>query len=152
MDQLSLLQADRADASDTQAVDDAQRREEYRIVSVRLRSAEFDEFAATIKAFDLTGSMALRIAARRIGGFLEIDADVRRSLHHLLAAIGEVSASVRALQDVVITTGALSLEELAPPRQAFGLAFAELDALLRAILNVSRRREDGRQLLAEAMA
>ncbi|MGO6944728.1 DNA mobilization endonuclease VirD1/MobC family subunit, partial [Rhizobium johnstonii] len=46
----------------------------YKIVSVRLRSAEFESFSEQLRALGLTSNLALRIAARRIAGFLEIDA------------------------------------------------------------------------------
>ena len=123
----------------------------YKVVSVRLRAAEFEAFSEQAKALGLTGNMALRIAARRIGGFLEIDQDVRGQLESLLTAVGEISRDIRKLHTDYIESREVDLDCLVAQRVAFGEEFAQLDALLRSILNVSKRRSDGRRKLEEAM-
>lgn len=122
----------------------------YKVVCVRLRTAEFDQFASDVKAAGLTNSMALRIAARRVGGFLEIDGKVRHDLEELLRAIGALSQAVRDLHDACLTGGTVTAEQLDVHRTVFGSAFSQLDGMLRSILNISRRRADGRSLLAGA--
>ena len=126
--------------------------EDYKVVCVRLRAREFEQFARDVEAMQLTSSMALRIAARRIGGFLEIDHEVRRTLADLLQAVGRLSEAVRDLHGTCLAGGTVSVEQLDDQRATFGAAFVQIDAMLRAILNVSRRREDGRALLTEAAA
>jgi type IV secretion system T-DNA border endonuclease VirD1 len=122
----------------------------YKVVCVRLRTAEFEQFAREVEASGLTSSMALRIAARRIGGFLEIDSKVRHKLEELIAAIGMLSKAVRELNDSCLVGGTVTAEQLDDQRMVFGSAFAQLDGLIRSILNVSQRRADGRSLLIEA--
>lgn len=129
---------------------DADTEKDYKVVCVRLRAAEFEQFALDSKAAGLTSSMAMRIAARRVAGFLEVDPGLRQDLHRTLDAIGTLSLAVRDLHAACIAGGRVTPEELDRQRIAFGSAFAELDALLRSILNVSRRRADGRALLADA--
>ncbi len=52
--------------------------ERFKVVSTRLRSAEYESFSRQARLLGLTDSMAIRVAVRRIGGFLEIDAGTRR--------------------------------------------------------------------------
>lgn len=123
---------------------------DYKVVCVRLRAAEYDQFTREVEAIGLTSSMALRIAARRIAGFLEIDRDVRKDLENVLQEIGTLSRAVRDLHGACIAGGVVKLEQLDHHRDAFGGAFAQLDGMLRSILNVSHRRADGRLLLVDA--
>lgn len=119
----------------------------YRIVSVRLRCAEFESFSEQVRAFGLTNNLALRIAARRIAGFLEVDAETRRNLHAITNHIGQMAEALNDLSRLARDNGAVDMESLDTYRQEFGQEFVSLDALLRVILNVSRRRLDGRRLL-----
>ena len=124
----------------------------YKVVSIRLRSAEFEGFADQAKALGLTSNLALRIAARRIGGFLEIDQAMRRDLETIMLAIGDISRNIGRLHAAYAESGAVDPKTLAQQRAQFGDEFAKLDSLLRSILNVSRRRTDGRRLLEKAIA
>jgi type IV secretion system T-DNA border endonuclease VirD1 len=123
----------------------------YKVVSIRLRAAEFESFYDQANALGLTSNLALRIAARRVGGFLEIDQGMRQQLESILAALGEISQNVRRLHADYTADGKIDVDGLAAQRTAFGQEFSKLDALLRCILNVSQRRSDGRRKLTEAM-
>lgn len=122
----------------------------YKVVCVRLRSAEFDQFSKDVEAMGLTGSMALRIAARRVAGFIEVDEEVRRLLEDILRAIGSISGAIRDAHASYLAFGSVDLDRLEAQKIAFGEQFTQLDGLLRAILNVSRRRGDGKHLLVDA--
>lgn len=126
--------------------------ERYKIVSVRLRVAEFEEFSEQVTAAGLTHSLALRIAIRRIGGFLEADPETRRSLEEILRAIGAVSRGVTQLNESWQQNADRDIALFLEQRRAFGREFARLDALLRSILNVSHRRSDGRLRLGDSAA
>lgn len=121
----------------------------YKIVSVRLREAEFEAFSQQAQALGLTNNMALRIAARRIGGFLEIDGDMRTRLDTIIQLIGSTSKNLSQLNASYSQSGKVDMVEFAKYRADFGNAFAELDGLLRSILNISRRRRDGRLMLRD---
>jgi type IV secretion system T-DNA border endonuclease VirD1 len=123
----------------------------YKVVSIRLRWAEYEGFSSQARALGLTSNLALRIAARRIGGFLEIDQTMRRQLETVVRDIGEISRNVVSLHAVYNETGKADPSELAEQRAAFGQEFARLDSLLRAVLNVSRRRSDGLRMLEDSM-
>jgi len=123
----------------------------YKIVSVRLREAEFEAFSEQASAFGLTNNMALRVAARRIGGFLEVDDDTRQLLLDISSAIDVVSERILDLKTDCARSGQVDMKEFAAQHAAFGRLFAQLDGELRTILNISRRRIDGRLMLQSAM-
>jgi type IV secretion system T-DNA border endonuclease VirD1 len=124
----------------------------YKIVSVRLREAEFEVFSQQVSAIGLTNNMALRIAARRIGGFLEIDSELRERLEDISRKIGFISHHLGALKAGYAQSGKVDMEEFTRQRAGFDYEFQQLDGLLRSILNVSRRRLDGRLMLKGAVA
>lgn len=123
----------------------------YKIVSVRLRAAEFNEFSEQVSAFGLTHSLALRITVRRISGFLEVDGETKHRLAEILRAIGAVSRNLSQLNESCRQREDFDMERFTQHRQEFGAEFAQLDAMLRSILNVSHRRSDGRVRLQESI-
>jgi type IV secretion system T-DNA border endonuclease VirD1 len=125
--------------------------EGFKVVSARLRSAEYETFSYQARLLGLSDSMAIRVAVRRIGGFLEIDADTREKMEAILQSIGILSSNVSMLLSAYAEDPRSDLEAVRDERIAFGEAFAALDGLLRSILSVSRRRIDGRSLLKGAL-
>lgn len=122
----------------------------YRIVSVRLRQAEFETFSKQTRSLGFTYNLALRIAARRIAGFLEIDAETRMLLRRISSDIGEISTALGRLNRQAESSGTVDIEKLMECRTSFGREFAVLDDKLQTLLNVSRRRLDGRAMLKDA--
>lgn len=122
----------------------------YRVVSVRLREAEYLSFAEQIAPLGISNNLAMRIAARRIAGFLEVDPQTREHLISITAQIGEISANISALSEVAQQSGTVDMDKLTELRIGFGSQFAKLDAQLQTILNVSKRRQDGQAMLIKA--
>ena len=122
----------------------------YKIVSIRLRQAEFASFSQQARSLGLTHNLALRIAARRIGGFLEIDAETRRVLRQVSSDIGEISLNISRLRRIADQVGSVDIERLEEQRKEFGREFAVLDDRLQTLLNISKRRIDGRAMLRDA--
>jgi type IV secretion system T-DNA border endonuclease VirD1 len=125
--------------------------EQYKIVSIRLRYGEYEALDQQARALGLTNSMAVRIAIRRIGGFLEIDPEMRHSLQAAVQAIGDVSASLSELAKACAAGERLDQDALAQQRVLFGKEFATLDGLLRRVLNISQSRIDGMLLLKDIL-
>lgn len=124
--------------------------DQYKIVSVRLREAEFDAFSQQASEFGLTNNMALRMAARRIAGFIEIDMGTREVLENILETISNISRDIARMHATSMQSGAVDMAELTTLRAEFGYEFARLDATLMSILNIAERRLDGRLRLQEA--
>jgi type IV secretion system T-DNA border endonuclease VirD1 len=122
----------------------------YRVVSVRLRHAEFVGFAEHVKQSGMTNNQALRIAARRIAGFLETDDETRQQLRAISNGLYSISSNLNRLYKAARETGAVDMDELQRERIAFGDKFAQLDEKLRVVLNVSKRRQDGKAMLQKA--
>ncbi|MBZ5763683.1 MULTISPECIES: T-DNA border endonuclease subunit VirD1 [Rhizobium] len=127
-----------------------QKTEGFKIVSTRLRSAEYESFSRQARRLGLSDSMAIRVAVRRIAGFLEIDAETRQIMESILQSIGALSNNVAVLLCAYAENPTTDLSALQAERNAFGKSFADLDSLLRSILSVSRRRIDGCSMLADA--
>lgn len=125
--------------------------QKYKIISVRLREAEYAALASQAAELGLSHNMALRIAARRIAGFLEIDTPMRILLQDILGEIGQLSRNINELKSACAATGKVDMTEFACHRAEFGREFARLDGCLSTILNVSRRRRDGRLVLKEEL-
>ena len=123
----------------------------YKVVSVRLRQAEFASFSEQVQKLGLTHNLALRIFARRVAGFLEVDFETRQMLCQISANIGEISASLGILQRDAQRSGSGDIDKLFEIRAAFGREFAVLDDKLQTLLNVSQRRIDGLALMKRAL-
>lgn len=122
----------------------------YKIVSIRLRQAEFEGFSEQARSLGLTHNLALRVAARRIAGFLEIDAESRQLLRQVSSNIGEISHNLGRLVRLAQQADIPDFKKLDELRKGFGQEFAVLDDRLQALLNISKRRTDGRAMLKEA--
>lgn len=126
--------------------------EGYKIVSVRLREAEFEAFAQQVGATGLTHNMALRIVMRRIGGFLEIDVKTREVLESVLQSISNISRDIAQMHAECTQSSKADIVQFAKLRAAFGYEFARLDSTLLTILNIADRRLDGRTRLKDTVA
>lgn len=122
----------------------------YKIVSIRLRQAEFDTFSEQVQKMGLTHNKALRIAARRIAGFLEIDSESRNYLKDISNNITEYSIDIRNLRKSYEASNVLETEKLTENLASFGQHFVKLDYMLQKILNISQRRLDGQAKLKKA--
>jgi type IV secretion system T-DNA border endonuclease VirD1 len=122
----------------------------YKVVSVRLRQAEFICFAEQTSSAGMTNNQALRIAARRIAGFLETDEATRATLRDISRSISTISRTLSILNREAAASGVVDMEALAQERLAFGKQFVRLEEKLRVVLNVSQRRQDGMALLQKA--
>jgi type IV secretion system T-DNA border endonuclease VirD1 len=124
--------------------------DEYRIVSVRLRRAEFDCFAESAAAAGLSANMAFRIVARRIAGFLETDVETKLLLQSIAGSVADISSAINVLGRAAEESSTVDMARFTQLRTEFGREFARLDDLLRTVLNVSRRRQDGHAMLRAA--
>ena len=129
----------------------SQEKDDYKIVSIRLRSPEFEAFDQQARALGLSSSMAVRIAVRKIGGFLETDKEIRREFENALRGIGAVSRALMTLHAAYETDAKVDMQAFASQRAAFGREFAVLDGMLRRLLNINQRRIDGRVMLQDAI-
>lgn len=122
----------------------------YKIVSIRLRRAEFECFSKRAQELGLTHSLALRIAARRIAGFLEADSETRQALRDISGSIAEISLDLREIRRSCELNETVDTRALTESFANFARAYLKLDHVLETILNVSQRRSDGQTRLKAA--
>ncbi|WP_363324520.1 DNA mobilization endonuclease VirD1/MobC family subunit [uncultured Roseibium sp.] len=119
-------------------------------MSVRLRNAEFLEFSKQIEGTGLKNNQAMRIAARRIGGFIEIEPIVRDTIQQISRRFDDIATSINELTQTAsssIDVKEATMEAFLNERHHLGLQLIRLEQQLQYILNVSHRRTDGRQRL-----
>jgi type IV secretion system T-DNA border endonuclease VirD1 len=124
----------------------------YTILSVRMRNAEFLDFSDQVEKQGLNNNRALRIAARRIAGFLEIDQDTRDILHDITLKIGGIAGDINEIAKIAKKRQTADAKDFLLHRQSLGAEFARLETQLQYLMNVSKRRQDGIKRLEEAAA
>ena len=121
---------------------------DFRYMSVKLRLAEIEEFKETCARVGVTPNRAMRSMVREAAGYLEVDAMAQSELRAIGRQISGVARNVNQIARVANETGRVDREGFAEERKELGRLIAQLDAKLRPILDVSKRRRDGERRLA----
>ncbi|PZX14171.1 type IV secretion system T-DNA border endonuclease VirD1 [Palleronia aestuarii] len=114
-----------------------------RTIAVRVTEAELAEFDTQIARLGIKRNRALRIAMRRIGGFVEADPmqvealrDVARQLVGVARNINQIAKSANRTRDPDYRA---FMEE----RAALGKVLVQVQGQTQTILDLAARREDG---------
>ena len=121
-----------------------------RTISVRLTEAELAELDAQIAGLGLNRNRALRIAARRIGGFLEVDGATVEALRTINRQLAGVATNVNQIAHAANRTHDPAYQAFLAERAALGPVLLEVRGALQRILDLGARREDGLARLAAA--
>lgn len=97
-----------------------------RVIAVRLTEAELAEFDAQIAALGLNRNRALRIAARRIGGFVEADADQVAALRDVARQLVGVARNINQIAKSANRTRDPDYRVFMEERAALGKVFARV--------------------------
>lgn len=127
--------------------DDALPKRVDKVISVKMTEAELAEFDAQIAEIGLKRNRALRIAARRIGGFVENDPETLELLKGISRAIAGVATNINQIAKAANRTHDPAYQSFMKERQALGVDLARLNAALAPLIDVSRRRSDGLERL-----
>ncbi|UOM37039.1 DNA mobilization endonuclease VirD1/MobC family subunit [Acuticoccus sp. I52.16.1] len=119
-------------------------------ISVKMTEAELVAFDAAIAQVGLKRNRALRIAARRIGGFLEADAETLAVLKDLQAQIAGIARNVNQIAKAANRTLEPDYRAFMEERRDLGKALSRLDSELRTITETATRRTDGEARLRRA--
>ncbi|PZQ46296.1 MAG: endonuclease [Rhodovulum sulfidophilum] len=123
-----------------------------KLVSVRLTEAELAELDAGIATLGIKRNRALRIAARRIGGFLEVDAELVAELRGLNRQLAGIATNINQIARAANRTSDPDFRAFLEERAALGRALIEVRGPLQRILDLGARREDGLARLRDAAA
>jgi type IV secretion system T-DNA border endonuclease VirD1 len=114
-----------------------------KLLSVRVTEAELAELDAQIAALGLKRNRALRIAARRIGGFLEADPAVVAELRILNRQLAGIATNVNQIARAANRTHDPDYRAFMEERAALGRVLIDVRGALQRILDLGARREDG---------
>ena len=123
--------------------DDAPAARAGRVVSVKMTEAELAELDAAIAPLGMTRNRALRIAARRIGGFVEAGAEEVELLRDAVRQLGGIARNVNQIARAANRTRAPDYRGFLEERAALGREIARLDARMQEVLDLAARRRDG---------
>ncbi len=114
-----------------------------RTFSVRLTEAELAELDAQIEGSGLNRNRALRIAARRIGGFLEVDGETVEALRSINRQLAGVATNINQIAHSANRTHDPDYRAFMAQRAELGRILIETRGALQRILDLGARREDG---------
>jgi type IV secretion system T-DNA border endonuclease VirD1 len=114
-----------------------------RTTSVRLTEAELVELDAQIAGLGLNRNRALRIAARRIGGFLEVDGETVEALRTINRQLAGVATNINQIAHAANRTHDPDYRAFVAQRAELGRILIETHGTLQRILDLGARREDG---------
>ncbi|MFQ8433165.1 DNA mobilization endonuclease VirD1/MobC family subunit [Amaricoccus sp. W119] len=112
-------------------------------VTVRLTEAELAELDARLAELGIKRNRAFRIAARRIGGFLEVDAATIAELKALNRQLAGIATNVNQIAHAANRTHDPDYRAFLAERAELGRALIEVRGALQRILDLGARREDG---------
>ena len=119
-----------------------------KVVTVRLTEAELAELDDQIAVLGIKRNRALRIAARRIGGFLEADAGQVEALRDIARQLMGVARNINQIAKSANRTHDPDFIAFMEDRAELGKMLAKVQDETQAILNLAARREDGLERLA----
>jgi len=121
-----------------------------RTISVRLTEAELAELEAQIDGEGLNRNRALRIAARRIGGFLEVDGATVEALRAINRQLAGIATNINQIAHAANRTHDPDYRAFIAQRAELGRVLMETRGALQRILDLGARREDGLERLKVA--
>ncbi len=120
-------------------------------VSVKMRPEEREQFRRTCNKLKITPNRAMRSFARRSAGFLEINDEALGKLATITRQISGVSTNINQIAKAGNRTQSPDYIAFMKERRKLGLKLAELEDIIREIVNVARRRSDGLRKLSEVL-
>jgi type IV secretion system T-DNA border endonuclease VirD1 len=114
-----------------------------RTLSVRLTEAELAELDVRIAGLGLNRNRALRIAARQIGGFLEVDKVTVEALRAINRQLAGAATNINQIAHAANRTHDPDYRAFMAQRAELGRMLIETRGALQRILDLGARREDG---------
>ena len=114
-----------------------------KVVSVKMTEAELMEFDAQIARLGIKRNRALRIAARRIAGFVEADQAQVEALRDVARQLVGVARNINQIAKSANRTSEPDYRAFMEERAALGKLLARVQGQTQIILDLTARREDG---------
>lgn len=114
-----------------------------KVFSVRATEAEVAEFDEQIARLGLKRNRALRIAMRRVGGFVEADAATIAELREINRQITGIARNINQIARAANRTHDPDYQAFMEERRGLGKELSRLQSLLQPLFDLAARREDG---------
>lgn len=124
----------------------------FKIISVKLRYEEKEEFKRVCKSMGVTPNKALRIFARQSAGYLEVSDTTLEHLETITRQITGVSKNINQIARAANRTHSPDFIAFMEDRKELGAYLGELEDIIRGIVNVGKRRTDGLKTLKDLLA
>ncbi|TNE64476.1 MAG: plasmid mobilization relaxosome protein MobC [Rhodobacteraceae bacterium] len=124
---------------DAKSEDPAQR---WRVVSVRMRPEELVELDAGIAPLGLSRNRALRTAARRIGGLMELDAETLALMKTIDAQLSGIARNVNQMAKAASRKDDPDYQAFMKERAHLGKELMRVQDKIRYVVDTAKRRND----------
>lgn len=121
-----------------------------RVIAVRITEAELAEFDAQIAQIGINRNRALRIAARRIGGFVEADAVLVETMRDVIRQLTGIARNINQIAKSANRTADPDYRAFMEERAKLGKELARAQGPMQIILDLAARRQDGLTRLDKA--
>lgn len=122
-----------------------------RTIPVKMTASELAAFDAVIACHGLKRNRALRIAARRIAGFIEADPETLALLKDMSAQLSGIARNVNQIAKAANRTRDPDFLAFMEDRRELGKQLARVEDLLRQFVDTAQRRSDGEARLRREM-
>ncbi|WP_136661796.1 DNA mobilization endonuclease VirD1/MobC family subunit [Nitratireductor sp. XY-223] len=121
-------------------------------LSTKVRPEEKEAFKQACSKHGVTPNKAVRIFVRQCGGFLEISDEALQHLVTITRQISGVSTNINQIAKAGNRTLSPDFNAFMEDRKELGAQLAELEDIIREIVNVGKRRSDGLRKLEAVLA
>ena len=127
-------------------------RRDDKVFSVRAPRAEVEEFNAQLETIGMKRNQALRIAMRRIAGFVEVAPEQVESLRDATRQLSGIAKNVNQIARAANRTHDPDYRAFMEERAALGRQLVRIEGQMQTILDLAARRTDGLARLDAAAA
>ena len=121
-------------------------------LGVKLRPEEKQAFKAACQEQGVTPNKAVRMFVRDCYGYLEISDETLECLTSITRQISGVSTNINQITKAANRTRSPDFIAFMEDRKELGAKLAELEDIIREIVNVGRRRSDGLKKLESVLS
>lgn len=123
----------------------------FQMVSVKMRPAEAEEFASRCKELGVSKNHALRVMAREVCGFIEVDKEALIELKDMSRQLRGIATNINQIAKAGNRTLDPDYRAFMEDRRELGPELIKIQKHLQRILDLGRRREDGLEKLKSAV-
>lgn len=121
-------------------------------LGVKLRPEEKAAFKQACEEQGVTPNKAVRIFVRQCSGYLEVSNETLENLAIITRQISGVSTNINQIAKAANRTRSPDFLAFMEDRKELGAKLAELEDIIRQIVNVGKRRSDGLRKLSGVLA